>query len=265
MSNESKRDKQDPPPVVKLTDSKQLTTIYKKNGTFDAKRKDLLTNFKQSETCQNLLLKLQIMVESKVKADPSILMKNKGKMAALIQGEIVNQVNSKDQASNGTASSASTGSNGVGATTTAAASGKDDSGILSIVDKDIQENIIDSMQFHDSLKEELMNVQRKIMGISDEEFDKMKQELRAKRDKREQDALRRKKLRLEKETLELDYRNNFKVKDLSNGGHGHVGTGAHRVNKVPRINLKSNGSSSNGGGSPVETKTEKKRVTKMMY
>lgn len=79
-------------------------------------------------------------------------------MAALIQGEIVNQSNNKDPSSSPTLRNGD----------------KDDNGILSIVDKDIQENIIDSSQFHESLKEELMDVQRKIMGISDEEFDKIK-------------------------------------------------------------------------------------------
>lgn len=234
----SKENLQEAP--TKVTDPKQLTTIYKKNGTFDAKRKELLSNFKESETYKNLLLKLQIMVESKIKADPLILMKNKGKMAALIQGEIVNQSNNKDPSSSPTLRNGD----------------KDDNGILSIVDKDIQENIIDSSQFHESLKEELMDVQRKIMGISDEEFDKIKNELRLKKEKREQEALKRR-MRLEKEKIELDYRNNFKVKDLSNGG---VVTNAHRVNKVPRINLKSN----TGGDSLSETK-EKKKVMKMMY
>ncbi|KAI5958278.1 hypothetical protein KGF57_002633 [Candida theae] len=258
MSNDKKQE----PPPVKLTDPKQLTTIYKKNGTFDAKRKELLSDFKQSETCQNLLLKLQIMVESKVKADPSILMKNKGKVAALIQGEIVNQSSSKDTA----ASHINTNDNSAAAEGDNAA--KDEAGILSIVDKDIQENVIDSSSFHESVKEELMDVQRKLMGISDEEFEKMKQELRAKREKKEKDALNRK-LRLEKEKMELDYRNNFKIKDLANGS---IATNAHRVNKVPRINLKSSTSNGGGGGggdggdSVSEAKVEKKKkVTKMMY
>lgn len=242
MSNENQKD----PPATKVTDPKQLTTIYKKNGTFDAKRKELLSNFKQSETCQNLLLKLQIMVESKVKADPLILMKNKGKTAALIQGEIVNQSNSKDNA-----------------TSTIHHGSKEDTGILSIVDKDIQENIIDSSQFHESLKEELMDVQRKLMGISDDEFETMKQELRVKKKKQEQEEAIKRQVRLEKDKNELDYRNNFRIKEMTNGRvHANAAT-AHRVHKVPRINLKSKNAS--GGDSPSEAKVEKKKVTKMMY
>ncbi|KAI5969362.1 hypothetical protein CANMA_001429 [Candida margitis] len=234
MSNDNKQDTSS-----KVTDPKQLTTIYKKNGTFDAKRKELLSNFKESETCNNLLLKLRIMVESKIKADPLILMKNKGKMAALIQGEIVNRSNINDPASSSSSDS------------------KNDTGILSIVDKDIQEKIIDSSQFHELLREELMDVQRKIMGISDEEFEKMKTELRMKKEQREQEVLKRN-ARLEKEKLQMDYRNNFKVKDLTNG---HAATNGHRVNKAPRFNLKS----STDGDRPDAKKVEKKKVTKMMY
>lgn len=124
-----------------MKDSKELTDIYKKNGSFDQQRKELLENFKTSETHSNLLLKLKLMVESKVKQDPSLLTKNKGKMAALIQGEIISQHNMD-------------GSNS----------------LLSIVDKDIQEKIIDSPEFHESLRYELRDIKRKHEGISDEEF-----------------------------------------------------------------------------------------------
>merc|ERR1712080_301385 len=139
---------------------------------------------------------------------------------------------------------------------------KEDTGILSIVDKDIQENIIDSSQFHESLKEELMDVQRKLMGISDDEFETMKQELRVKKEKQEQEEAIKRQVRLEKDKNELDYRNNFRIKEMTNGRvHSNAAT-AHRVHKVPRINLKSKNAS--GGDSPSEAKVEKKKVTKMM-
>lgn len=71
MSQQSRSNKSE------ITDSKQLINIYKKKGKFDNQRKKLLDNFKQSQTYTNLLLKLKLLIEAKVKQDPSILMKNK--------------------------------------------------------------------------------------------------------------------------------------------------------------------------------------------
>ncbi|KAI5955933.1 hypothetical protein KGF54_001435 [Candida jiufengensis] len=194
MSNNTDKDQSSQKtPLVKVTDSKQLTTIYKKNGTFDNQRKELLENFKSSETYNNLLLKLQIMIESKIKNDPSILMKNKGKMAALIQGEIIQNT------------------------------GKD-SNILNIVDKDIQDKIIDSSSFHEILKDELMDIQRKIMGINDEEFNKIKLDIRLKKEQDEKEK-KMKRLKLEQERKDLEYRTNF-VKNLNN-----INSAKSRVNK----------------------------------
>lgn len=157
-------------------DNKYLTLIYKKNGSFDKQRKRLLENFKSSQTHSNLQLKLKLMIESKLKSDPTILLKNKGKMAALIQGEII--------------------SNKVG------------SNILEIVDKDIQEKIIDSPEFHESLKVELKDIRRKALGITDEEYAKqLEEEEKAKREETE----RKQREEAEKE---LSYKNNFKVKQL---------------------------------------------------
>ena len=93
-----------------ITDPKQLITIYKKQGKFDNQRRLLLDNFKQSETYNNLILKLKLLIENKVKQDPNILMKNKGKMAALIQGEMTTN--------------------------------NDNNELLNIVDKDIQDKIV---------------------------------------------------------------------------------------------------------------------------
>ena len=56
----------------------------------------------------------------KVKQDPNILMKTKGKMAALIQGEMTTN--------------------------------NDNNELLNIVDKDIQDKIIDSFEFHNLVK-----------------------------------------------------------------------------------------------------------------
>lgn len=174
---------------IKL-DNKYLTLIYKKNGSFDKQRKRLLENFKTSQTHSNLLLKLKLMVESKVKADPSILLKNKGKMAALIQGEIISN---------------NSGSN-----------------ILEIVDKDIQEKIIESPQFHENLKVELKDIRRKALGINDEDYAKQLEE--EEKQKREEDEKKQR----EQAEKELAYKNNFKVKRLA---------APTRVPRPPRFNF----------------------------
>ncbi|ODV81377.1 uncharacterized protein CANTADRAFT_106924 [Suhomyces tanzawaensis NRRL Y-17324] len=181
-----------------VTDPKQLTTVYKKNGSFDKQRKVLLENFKQSETHANLLLKLKLMVESKVKQDPSILMKNKGKIAALIQGEIINEHLGKNSGGSG--------------------------GLLSIVDKDIQDKIIDSPDFHQELKTELKDIRRVMMGISDEEYQKQLEEEKAEEEKEKREA----------QTLSA-------VSDYSSSSYRVKGLGGnHRISKPPRFNFSSN-------------------------
>lgn len=129
-----------------ITDPRQLVSVYKKNGSFDKQRKLLLENFKASETHANLMLKLKLIVEGKVKSDPTILMKNRGKVGALIQGSIIQQ------------------------------KAEEENSILSIVDNDIQEKIIDSPEFHKLLKKELNEIKRKLMGISDEQWEAMESE-----------------------------------------------------------------------------------------
>lgn len=172
-------------------DHKTLSATYKKNGSFDNKRRTLLQNFKESQTHSNLLLKLKVMVESKIRNDPSILLKNKGKTAALIQGEVIN----------GNSSGSS---------------------ILSIVDKDIQEKIIDSPDFHEELKVELKDIKRKLLGISDEDYAK---QLEKEREQKAEDDARKERERAERD---LAYKNNFKVKQLSY---------PQKVIKPPRFNF----------------------------
>ncbi|KAK6457634.1 complex proteins associated with Set1p component shg1-domain-containing protein [Scheffersomyces xylosifermentans] len=193
---------------------KQLTTIYKKNGSFDKQRRSLLQNFKQSETHANLLLKLRMMIENKIKQDPSILMKNKGKMGALIQGEIINE-----HLNNGNSSASSTASNSNARNGTG-------TGLLSIVDKDIQDKIIDSPEFHKLLRDELKDIRRKLQGISDQDYkEQLKKEA-------EEEAIRQEQKKAEAlangVSIENDYKNNFRVKTLST---------THRIVKPPRFNF----------------------------
>ncbi|KAG2731589.1 hypothetical protein G9P44_001475 [Scheffersomyces stipitis] len=232
----------------KKIDTKQLTNIYKKNGSFDKQRRQLLQNFKQSETHANLLLKLKVMIENKINQDPSILMKNKGKMGALIQGEIINEhLASKSNSTSGS------GSNSNFESTIPAGSG-----LLSIVDKDIQDKIIDSPDFHKLVRDELKDIRRILLGISDEDYQK---ELR-----KEADEEREKQERLKAEetantvssissATEKDYKNNFRVKSLTN---------THRIAKPPRFNFGGrNGRDSNENGDANEE--DNKSVPFMMY
>ena len=150
------------------TDAKLLMSIYKRSGAFDQQRKRLLEDFKSSETHKNLLLKLQMMLDNKVKNDPSILAKNRGKMGALIQGEIVNQHSSTN-----------------------------DPGLLGIVDKDIQEKIIESPDFRHLIESEIKDIRRKVLGISDEDHKKMLEmkKIRNSRTKKKQSVKRASELR----------------------------------------------------------------------
>lgn len=187
--------KEETRPIIE--DSAVLSGIYKKNGSFDRQRKILLENFKESETHSNLLLKLKLMVENKVKNDPQILMKNKGKMAALIQGEIMSENN-----------------------------GKDGHGLLSIVDKDIQEKIIESPEFHNILKGELKDTKRKAEGITDEEYVKQLEEENVQKQEMKKNA------EVSALNNEDNHENNFTPKS-------HRPNTSNRVTKAPRFNIRS--------------------------
>ncbi|EDK40060.2 hypothetical protein PGUG_04158 [Meyerozyma guilliermondii ATCC 6260] len=175
------------------TDAKSLMSIYKRSGAFDQQRKRLLEDFKSSETHKNLLLKLQMMLDNKVKNDPSILAKNRGKMGALIQGEIVNQHSSTN-----------------------------DPGLLGIVDKDIQEKIIESPDFRHLIESEIKDIRRKVLGISDEDHKKMLEEEENQKLKDQEEAKRKASERAQEERdreerdRDIAYKNNFKVKKPAN-------------------------------------------------
>lgn len=195
MSDKPETDKS----ITEVNDPKQLTTVYKKNGSFDHRRKLLLEDFKKSETHSNLILKLKLMVENKIKNDPSILMKNKGKMGALIQGGIINDHMQQKSVNS-----------------------KNDNSLLSIVDKDIQVKIIDSPEFHTELSNELKDIKRVLLGISDENYAKQIDE------EKRQKELELEEIKKQNAEKELAYKNNFKVKTLNN---------SHRVTKAPRFNF----------------------------
>jgi len=200
-----------------VTDPKQLTSIYKKNGSFDKQRKLLLNNFRKSETHANLLMKLKVLIDGKIKENPSILLKNRGKIAALIQGEIINEhLNDSNKPK-------------VGNT------------LLSIVDKDIQEKIIDSPEFHTLLRDELKDIRRKLQGISDDDY---RAQLESQRVEEEQ--------KLQNQQTQLV--------DVPKTTNINYKPNSHRITKVPRFNLNRNSLGPKEyptSKNPSETKDEK--------
>ncbi|EER32595.1 predicted protein [Candida tropicalis MYA-3404] len=239
MSQQSRSNKSE------ITDSKQLINIYKKKGKFDNQRKKLLDNFKQSQTYTNLLLKLKLLIEAKVKQDPSILMKNKGKMAALIQGEITTNDNNE---------------------------------LLSIVDKDIQDKILDSYEFHNLIKTELIDIKQEISGDNDEELSNLKK----------QEQLKLERLKLESKLTNLKviqqhHDSNPESRDGSYGKNNKINynnnmksnsmNSNHRINKPSRFNYRSENNSNNNASSSSTSHKEdesnkrkkKDKIPFMMY
>ncbi|RCK56671.1 hypothetical protein Cantr_05463 [Candida viswanathii] len=227
-----------PPKKQEITDSKQLISIYKKKGKFDNQRKNLLDNFKQSQTYTNLLLKIKLLIEAKVKQDPSILMKNKGKMAALIQGEITTNDNNE---------------------------------LLSIVDKDIQDKILDSYEFHNLIKNELIDIRQEISGDNDEELMNLK--------KQEKIKLERLKFESKLTNLKMIQQHHELAQEppepvYSKSGYKTSSTSSsicsnNRVSKPPRFNYRgetsSGSSSSHKEEDPQPKKKKKDKISFMMY
>lgn len=235
---------------VKITDHKNLTTVYKKNGSFDQQRKELLENFKQSETHSNLLLKLRLMVENKVKNDPSILMKNKGKMGALIQGEIINQRLSKNEDKSNTERSINSNNT---------------NSLLSIVDKDIQEKIIDSPEFHETLRIELKDIKRKLEGVSDEDYVKILEEEKMQREKELEE------LEQKKQEKESAYKNNFKMKNMNKVikpprfNFGKINNNGNNYNNNNNNNNNNNGNNGDGNSKNGRDKSSNGHNNKPTY
>ncbi|CEP25041.1 unnamed protein product [Cyberlindnera jadinii] len=72
-------------------DAKTLEVLYKRRGYFDAKRDELLQQFKQTDTHAQLLEMIKSIVDEIVQTKPELLLKNKGQLAALIEGIILRQ------------------------------------------------------------------------------------------------------------------------------------------------------------------------------
>ena len=69
----------------------------------------------------------------------------------------------------------------------------DNNELLNIVDKDIQDKIIDSFEFHNLVKNDLIDIKQELLGISDEEIAKIK----------DQEKLKLERLRMEAKMKDL--------------------------------------------------------------
>lgn len=71
-------------------DQKELIAEYKKQGNFDSKRKELFDAFVSDKTRQMELSQfINQLVKLKISKDPDLFGKNRGKLSALIQTELV--------------------------------------------------------------------------------------------------------------------------------------------------------------------------------
>lgn len=75
-------------------DAKQLSVLYKRKGHFDSKREEILRNFTQSEAHAKLIDTVRSIVNEIVHKKPELLLKNKGQLAALIEGIILRNTTS---------------------------------------------------------------------------------------------------------------------------------------------------------------------------
>jgi COMPASS component SHG1 len=75
-------------------DAKTLSILYKRKGYFDAKRDEILQQFIQTDAHTKLIESIKEIVNEIVHKKPELLLKNKGQLAALIEGIILRQSSS---------------------------------------------------------------------------------------------------------------------------------------------------------------------------
>ena len=99
----------------------------------------------------------------------------------------------------------------------------DNNELLNIVDKDIQDKIIDSFEFHNLVKNDLIDIKQELLGISDEEIAKIKDQEKLKLERLRMEAKMKDLKRIQQQQLqnqeqqhqvEKNYKNNFKIKIL---------------------------------------------------
>jgi len=81
-------------------DAKGLSISYKRKGYFDNKRKAILQQFQTTKAHDELLSKIKTIVNEIVQRNPELLLKNKGQLAALIEGTISRQIQNAGMSTN---------------------------------------------------------------------------------------------------------------------------------------------------------------------
>lgn len=77
-------------PSTSIMDQKEIVAEFNKKGYFDTRRKELFDLFVADETRQQQLeVLLKQLIKCKIEKDPDFFGKNRGKMSALIQTELV--------------------------------------------------------------------------------------------------------------------------------------------------------------------------------
>lgn len=130
-------------------DAKSLSISYKRKGYFDDKRKAILKEFQTTKAHDELLSTIKKIVDEIVHKNPELLLKNKGQLAALIEGTISRQIQNNGMLNN----------------TTATAGNNTDSldlgevgNVYDIFDEEVKQSTIGS----DELKEEIRSVLKEL-------------------------------------------------------------------------------------------------------
>lgn len=72
-------------------EAKALSISYKRKGHFDQKRDEILKQFEGSEANKQLLSTIQRIVNGIIEKNPELLLRNRGQLAALIEGALSRQ------------------------------------------------------------------------------------------------------------------------------------------------------------------------------
>lgn len=130
-------------------DAKSLSISYKRKGYFDDKRKAILKEFQTTKAHDELISTIKKIVDEIVHKNPELLLKNKGQLAALIEGTISRQIQNNGMLNNTTATA---GNN------TSSLDLGEVGNVYDIFDEEVKQSTIGS----DELKEEIRSVLKEL-------------------------------------------------------------------------------------------------------
>lgn len=132
-------------------DAKSLSISYKRKGYFDDKRKAILKEFKTTNAHDQLLSTIKEIVNKIVHKNPELLLKNKGQLAALIEGTLSRQIQNTGALNNTTTAN-------VPGNNTSSIDLGDVGNVYDIFDEEVKQSTIGS----DELKEEIRAVLKEL-------------------------------------------------------------------------------------------------------